>query len=60
MSLHDATASLERFRVVLVEPQGDRNIGSVARGMMNFGFSSLYLVRNCLKQANIFPGEHIT
>jgi len=34
----------ERFRVVLVEPQGDRNIGSVARGMMNFGFSSLYLV----------------
>ncbi len=36
--------NLERIRVVLVEPQGDRNIGSVARGMANFGFSSLYLV----------------
>lgn len=36
--------NLERFRIVLVEPQGDRNIGSVARAMMNFGFSDLRLV----------------
>ena len=36
--------NLKRIRVVLVEPQGDRNIGSVARAMANFGFSSLYLV----------------
>jgi len=36
--------NLSRFRIVLVESQGDRNIGSVARAMKNFGFSSLYLV----------------
>ncbi|PLY12319.1 MAG: RNA methyltransferase [Desulfuromonas sp.] len=42
--MSDPSHNLERFRVVLVEPQGDRNIGSVARAMMNFGFSSLYLV----------------
>ena len=41
---HDDTHALSRIRVVLVEPQGDRNIGSVARAMMNFGFSSLVLV----------------
>jgi len=44
MSLIDTLPSLERFRVVLVEPQGDRNIGSVARAMMNFGFRELVLV----------------
>ena len=30
--------------VVLVEPQGPLNIGSVCRAMMNFGFSDLRLV----------------
>lgn len=30
--------------IVLVEPQGDRNIGSVCRAMANFGFGDLRLV----------------
>ena len=34
----------DRFSVVLVEPQGALNIGSVCRVMMNFGFSDLRLV----------------
>lgn len=33
--------------VVLVEPQGPLNIGSVCRTMMNFGFSDLRLVNPC-------------
>lgn len=37
--------SLAAVAVVLVEPQGDRNIGSVCRAMMNFGFRDLRLVR---------------
>lgn len=35
----------ERFRIVLVEPEYELNIGSVARVMKNFGFSDLVLVR---------------
>ena len=38
-------ASLESVAVVLVQPQGDRNIGSVCRAMLNFGFRDLRLVR---------------
>ncbi|PLX80377.1 MAG: RNA methyltransferase [Desulfuromonas sp.] len=34
----------QNVRVVLVEPQGSLNIGSVARVMANFGFGKLYLV----------------
>jgi len=34
----------DKFSVVLVEPQGAMNIGSVCRVMMNFGFSDLRLV----------------
>jgi len=34
----------DRISVVLVEPQGPLNIGSVCRAMMNFGFSDLRLV----------------
>ncbi|KIH76804.1 tRNA/rRNA methyltransferase [Geoalkalibacter ferrihydriticus] len=34
----------QNISVVLVEPQGDRNIGSVCRAMMNFGFNDLRLV----------------
>jgi tRNA/rRNA methyltransferase len=36
-----------RFRVVLVEPLNDGNIGAVARAMANFSFSELVLVRPC-------------
>ncbi|MGA0339285.1 MAG: RNA methyltransferase [bacterium] len=31
-------------RIVLVEPQGALNVGSIARVMMNFGFNELFLV----------------
>jgi len=34
----------EQISIVLVEPQGPLNIGSVCRSMMNFGFSKLVLV----------------
>ncbi|MEM4348413.1 MAG: RNA methyltransferase [Candidatus Anstonellaceae archaeon] len=34
----------ERFRVVLVEPEYQINVGAVARVMKNFGFSELFLV----------------
>ncbi|MBF0257861.1 MAG: RNA methyltransferase [Desulfamplus sp.] len=33
--------------VILVEPQGPLNIGSVCRAMMNFGFKDLRLVNPC-------------
>lgn len=36
--------SLSRFRVVLVEPEYEMNLGAVARAMKNFGFSDLRLV----------------
>ena len=36
--------SLQRFRVVLVEPEYEQNLGAVARAMKNFGFSDLRLV----------------
>ena len=35
---------LEHVAIILVEPQGALNIGSVCRAMMNFGFSDLRLV----------------
>jgi tRNA/rRNA methyltransferase len=41
---HTDTLSLRKVVVVLVEPQGALNIGSVCRAMMNFGFSELRLV----------------
>jgi len=34
----------ERFRVVLVSPEYESNIGAVARAMKNFGFSDLCIV----------------
>jgi tRNA/rRNA methyltransferase len=37
--------NFQNISVVLVEPQGGLNIGSVCRAMMNFGFSDLRLVR---------------
>jgi len=39
------TNPFENISVVLVEPQGPLNIGSVCRAMMNFGFSDLRLVK---------------
>ncbi len=36
--------NIDNVTVVLVEPQGPLNIGSVCRAMMNFGFSDLRLV----------------
>ncbi|OPY34814.1 MAG: putative RNA methyltransferase [Methanomassiliicoccales archaeon PtaU1.Bin124] len=35
------------FRVVLVEPQNDGNVGAVARSMANFGFKELCMVSPC-------------
>ena len=37
----------DNLAVVLVEPQGPLNIGSVCRAMMNFGFSNLRIVNPC-------------
>lgn len=39
--------NFNNISVVLVEPQGPLNIGSVCRTMMNFGFSDLRLVNPC-------------
>lgn len=36
-----------RFRVVLVEPLYEGNVGSVCRAMKNFGFDDLVLVKPC-------------
>ncbi len=38
---------MPRFRVVLVEPLHDGNVGAVARAMKNFGVEELVLVRPC-------------
>lgn len=38
-------AVLGRIRIILVEPQGPRNVGSTARAMRNFGLSRLSLVK---------------
>jgi TrmH family RNA methyltransferase len=38
---------MPRFRVVLVNPKNDGNIGAVARVMGNFGFDELFLVGPC-------------
>jgi tRNA/rRNA methyltransferase len=35
------------FKIVLVEPQNDGNIGAVARSMGNFGFKELTMVNPC-------------
>jgi tRNA/rRNA methyltransferase len=36
-----------RFRVVLIEPMQEGNVGSVCRAMKNFGFDDLVLVNPC-------------
>jgi len=37
-----------QFRVVLIEPLNDGNIGAIARAMRNFGIEDLVLVRPCV------------
>ncbi len=39
--------NIDNVYIILVEPQGPLNIGSVCRAMMNFGFSKLRLVNPC-------------
>jgi tRNA/rRNA methyltransferase len=38
---------MDNLSIVLVEPQGPINVGSVCRCMMNFGYSDLRLVKPC-------------
>ena len=38
---------MQNFSIILVEPQGPINVGSVCRCMMNFGLSDLRLVNPC-------------
>lgn len=38
---------MPKFRVVLVEPLNDGNVGAIARAMKNFGLDDLMLVRPC-------------
>lgn len=38
---------MPKFRVVLVEPLNDGNVGAIARAMKNFGLDDLVLVRPC-------------
>ena len=38
---------MPKFRVVLIEPLHDGNIGAIARSMKNFGLDELVLVRPC-------------
>jgi tRNA C32,U32 (ribose-2'-O)-methylase TrmJ len=39
-----AASPLDRIHVVLVEPGDSRNVGSVARAMLNLGYRHLHLV----------------
>ena len=43
----------DNLYLVLVEPQGPLNIGSICRSMMNFGFSQLRLVNPCPEYKNL-------
>lgn len=41
--------SILNIRVILVEPEHEGNIGAIARLMMNFGFSELFIVKPMVK-----------
>ena len=41
-----------RFYIVIVEPSKPQNLGSIARGMMNFGFENLIIINPQLDLAN--------
>ncbi|MBF0376388.1 MAG: RNA methyltransferase [Desulfamplus sp.] len=43
----------DNFTVILVEPQGPINVGSVCRVMMNFGFKNLRLVNPCKNYSSL-------
>ncbi len=43
----------DNLTIILVRPQGPINIGSVCRGMMNFGFTRLRLVSPCSEYKNL-------
>jgi tRNA/rRNA methyltransferase len=47
---------MENFSIIIVEPQGPINIGSVCRTMMNFGFTQLRLV-NPVKNYKSLPAK---
>lgn len=38
---------MPEFRIILVNPRNDGNVGAVVRSMGNFGFKELYLVSPC-------------
>ena len=40
-----APSVMGRFRIILIEPEYELNVGAVARAMKNFGFSDLVFVR---------------
>lgn len=44
---------MDNISIVLVEPQGPLNVGSVCRAMMNFGFSDLRLVAPCAEYRSL-------
>jgi len=44
---YDITRIVPSYRVVLVEPKNEGNVGAVARAMRNFDFGELVLVRPC-------------
>jgi len=46
-ALDTISMKLEDIAVILVQPMGPVNVGSVCRAMMNFGFSDLRLVNPC-------------
>ncbi len=48
---------LENISVILIQPQGPVNVGSVCRVMMNFGFSDLRLVNPCRDFRKIFDAR---
>ncbi len=48
----ELSKSLDLFSVVLVEPSKPQNVGSIARVMMNFGFTNLILVNPQLNLAH--------
>ncbi len=50
IAVQERKKTLRHFRVVLVQPEKEGNIGSIARAMRNFGLIDLYLV---LPQASI-------
>ena len=50
---------LENIRIVLVEPAGELNLGSIARVMKNMGLTKLVLVNpKCDREFRIISQNH--